>query len=304
MIVFLACNSFLILISYTCNHLAAMQILLLYDRLRLVRLLCHLFAHLVCWNPDQLSDHLMTAHQLNVGADQFPSQHVFKWASVSTYTCALWKKSHAISSTDESFWSGISPQTRPSLRENISWLMFRKHTKTQYKVLVHGILLEKQNVKTSMYNLECRSTEQNSWTGPGLAAPTHAPTQTHTQTQDRNAAKHRPHPHLTEINTPLNNDAHTTLKAIYCIQVCFSKKSQFQQKLILMILPQKLILWIITFNAHPSPPNSLRYTQCQRGSNLCPTQASPSKKVNTQRIKRVSLHARNTESKMSLFIPF
>lgn len=48
MIVFLACNSFLILISYTCNHLAAMQILLLYDRLRLVRLLCHLFAHLVC----------------------------------------------------------------------------------------------------------------------------------------------------------------------------------------------------------------------------------------------------------------
>lgn len=39
-----------------------------------------------------------------------------------------------------------------------------------------------------------------------------------------------------------------------------------------------------------------------RGSNLCPAQTSPSKKVNTQRIKRVSWHARNTESKMSSYL--
>lgn len=47
-----------------------------------------------------------------------------------------------------------------------------------------------------MYNLECRSTEQNSRTGPGFATPTrsqasppHRRTHTLTQTLDRNAAK-------------------------------------------------------------------------------------------------------------------
>lgn len=104
-------------------------------------------------------------------------------ASVSLLTRPLSKTSHARSSTDESFSSSTSPTER-------------KHRRTHW-VIVHGFLLEKQNVKTSMYNLECRSTELNSWTGRGLAAPTHTHlhTQAHAQTQDRNAAQHRPCPH-------------------------------------------------------------------------------------------------------------
>lgn len=54
-------------------------------------------------------------------------------------------------------------------------------------MLVHDILLEKQNVKTSMYNLECRSTELNRTVGLGrdLAAPTHTHARANSHTNTR-----------------------------------------------------------------------------------------------------------------------
>lgn len=71
---------------------------------------------------------LKTAHQLKVGANPVPSQYLHI-PPVSQLSHSLVPFPHKL---------------------------FKKQTEQN---VLHGILLEKQNVKTSMYNLECRSTE-------------------------------------------------------------------------------------------------------------------------------------------------
>lgn len=237
-------------------------------------LLHHPSAHLVCWNPDRLIIWLQLINQ----KEELPSSpFITSWSGLHFPFTRTHHEKNPVQCVAQQNHSEVAfpPQT---WGRNTGWLILKKHTRPQCEMLVHGILLEKQNVKTSMYNLECRSTEQNSWTGPGLAAPTHTHTQTHTQTQDRNAAKDRPRPHLTEINTLLKWWYTRNLKAIRCTRVCFSRESHTMQQLILVILAPKLLSCIIILKAHPSPPNSLRHTQRPRSSYLCPTHTSPSKK--------------------------
>lgn len=84
-----------------------------------------------------------------------------------------------------------------------------------------------------MYNLECRSTEQNSWTGPGLAAPTRTLTHKHKiemlQSTDPNPTKVK--------STPNRMMMYMQPSRQYAAPECFSKESQNLQKLTLVILP-------------------------------------------------------------------
>lgn len=60
-------------------------------------------------------------------------------------------------------------------------------------------LLEKQNAKTSMYILECRSTEPNRTAGLGRASPhPHAHSHRHAHTDS----------HTNKIETPQSTDPH------------------------------------------------------------------------------------------------
>lgn len=72
-----------------------------------------------------------------------------------------------------------------------------KKTHTQSGISVHVcVFIGKTKCKDEHVHLgmQINWTKQNSWTGPGLAAPIHTPTRTHAhaQTEDRNTAKHRP----------------------------------------------------------------------------------------------------------------
>lgn len=91
------------------------------------------------------------------------------------------------------------------LKQHVPHRVAGKHTSQLFKkkIPTHKVasqfmfvfLLEKQNVKTSMYILECRSTEPNRTAGLGRASPhpyTHTRTHAHAQTEDRNTAKDRP----------------------------------------------------------------------------------------------------------------
>lgn len=75
----------------------------------------------------------------------------------------------------------------------------QKNPHTQSGISVHVcVFIGKTKCKDEHVHLgmQINWTKQNSWTGPGLAAPihtpTHARTHTHAQTEDRNTAKHRP----------------------------------------------------------------------------------------------------------------
>lgn len=146
-------------------------------------------------------------------------------------------------------------------------------------------------------------TEQNSWTGPGLAAPTHPHTHTYIrklthkhkiemlQSTDPVPTKLKLTPHRIMIHMqPLRQytvPKHASLRSLDLLfvnlQLCKKRYSWY------WYCPKScsiyVYIYIIILKAHPTPPNSLGDTHHPKGSDPCPTQGSPSKKVNTQKDK-------------------
>lgn len=157
-------------------------------------------------------------------------------------------------------------------------------------MLLHGILLEKQHVETSMYNLECRSTEQISWTGPGLAAPTHAISNTRTHTKTEMPQSTEPVP--IKLNPPKESRYTCNLKGNrlhpgmlgYTHNVDIIEAiDRYCPKSCSCVSPPCLSQPFIESKTHPVP----------KGLKPTPQQGFTPQKRSTQRIKNVSSHTRN-----------